>query len=233
LSARFSIIIPAHEEGEDILTTLSRISETIVSPFECLVIVDRAEDSTVVPVRQFMTEHENFRVEINSGGIGLSSAIAYGVRISKAKIIVIFMADGCDNPQDIESMVGLVEKGASIVCASRYMRTGKQIGAPFVKSNLSRLAGISLFKLGRVGTHDATNNFKAYRRSFLMEVGIDSSYGFEIGIEMIAKAKRRNEKVMELPTTWIEKRTSQSNFKFFRFSPKYLYWYLYALGLFK
>ena len=45
--------------------------------------------------------------------------------------------------------------------ASRYMGGGRQVGGPPLKSTLSRLAGLSLYWFGRVGTRDATNSFKA------------------------------------------------------------------------
>ena len=42
----------------------------------------------------------------------------------------------------------------------------------------------------RVGTRDATNSFKAYSVEFVRDVGIESDTGFEIGIELVAKARR-------------------------------------------
>ena len=42
--------------------------------------------------------------------------------------------------------------------------------------------------LARVGTWDPTNSFKAYDRHFVKEVGIDSDKGFEVGLELVAKA---------------------------------------------
>ena len=67
------------------------------------------------------------------------------------------------------------------------MRGGYQYGGPLVKKALSRAAGLSLWYLARVGTHDATNGFKAYDAKFLKRVVIESRDGFEMGIEMVAK----------------------------------------------
>jgi len=49
---------------------------------------------------------------------------------------------------------------------------------------------VALHLVARVGTHDATNSFKAYSRDFIQQVGIESDAGFEMGIEMVAKARR-------------------------------------------
>ena len=70
---------------------------------------------------------------------------------------------------------------------------------------LSRLAGLSLHWFARVGTRDATNSFKAYNAAFVREVGIESDAGFELGIEMVAKARRRRLPVAEVPTIWLDR----------------------------
>ena len=49
------------------------------------------------------------------------------------------------------------------------MRGGRQIGGPRLKGLLSRVAGLSLHWLAGLPTHDATNAFRAYRRSVLVE----------------------------------------------------------------
>ena len=78
--------------------------------------------------------------------------------------------------------------GADLVAASRYMRGGRQIGGPRLKSLLSRLAGLSLHSIGGLPIHDPTNNFKLYRRSFLAAIPIESRAGFEVALELSVKA---------------------------------------------
>jgi hypothetical protein len=61
-------------------------------------------------------------------------------------------------------------------------------------------------------------------------VGIESRDGFEIGIELIAKAKRLRRPVAELPTIWLDRQAGVSNFKIAQWIPKYLRWYRFAFG---
>lgn len=61
-------------------------------------------------------------------------------------------------------------------------------------------------------------------------MGIDSSFGFEIGIEMVAKAKRNGGLVAEIPTVWIERTAGESKFVSLAWMKEYLRWYLYAIG---
>jgi hypothetical protein len=117
-----------------------------------------------------------------------------------------------------------------VAAASRYMRSGQQVGGPWLKSFFSRWAGRSLYLFARVGTHDATNSFKAYSTKFLRDVGIDSDSGFEVGTELVAKARRLRRPVAELPTIWLDRSTGVSNFKMWAWIPRYLRWYRFAFG---
>jgi hypothetical protein len=92
------------------------------------------------------------------------------------------------------------------------------------------MAGRSLHTLARVGTHDATNSFKAYNRKFVQDVGIDSDDGFEVGLELVAKARRLRLPIAELPTIWLDRTIGVTNFKMAAWLPRYLRWYRFAFG---
>ena len=140
------------------------------------------------------------------------------------------MADGCDDPRQIDELTRLVERGVVVAAASRYMPGGQQVGGPMLKRMLSRNAGRTLHWFARVGTRDATNSFKAYNREFVEKVGIESRDGFEIGLELTAKAHRMRLPVAEIPTIWLDRPAGTSNFKVARWLPKYMRWYRFAYG---
>jgi hypothetical protein len=104
------------------------------------------------------------------------------------------------------------------------------VGGPWFKRFLSRWAGKTLHWFARVGTRDATNSFKAYSVKFLRDVGIESDAGFEVGIELVAKARRLRLPVAELPTIWLDRPLGASNFRMAAWIPRYLRWYRFAFG---
>ena len=138
----------------------------------------------------------------------------------RAPVAVVTMADGCDDPFQIDELTRLVERGVVVAAASRYARTGQQVGGPWLKGTMSRLAGLSLHYFARVGTKDATNSFKAYSIPFVRAVGIESDQGFEIGIELVAKARRARLPVAEIPTVWLDRAFGVSNFKIRAWLPR-------------
>jgi dolichol-phosphate mannosyltransferase len=225
-----SVVVLVYNEGEAVVPCLDRILTSVQLPSEVLVVYDSPDDTTVPWIEKCRRADSRVVPVLNLYGRGPARAIRTGFAHASADVVVVTMADGCDDPMQIDSLARLVDRGVAIAAASRYTRGGRQIGGPLVKSSLSRLAGVSLQLLARVGTRDATNSFKAYSTEFVRSVGIDSDAGFEVGLELVAKARRLRLPVAEIPTIWLERANGQSNFKLRKWLPHYLRWYLYAFG---
>lgn len=229
-SPRVSIVVPAYNEGDEIRGFLARVASTVTVPFELLVVVDSDADTTIPAVSEFSASDGRVRVIVNTYGRGPAQAIRYGFDAASASTVVVTMADGSDDPRQIDELTELVERGVVVAAGSRYMAGGQQIGGPRFKRFLSQLAGRSLHLLAGIGTRDATNSFKAYNTEFVRTVTIQSRDGFEIGLELTAKARRARLPVAELPTIWLDRTAGESNFKLRKWIPKYLRWYFFAFG---
>jgi dolichol-phosphate mannosyltransferase len=230
VTPRVSIVIPAYNEGDGIVPVLDRLFEAITLPSEVLVVFDSLDDTTRPVLEAYADKEPRLVPTLNTSGRGPAQAIRFGLAAATAPVAVVTMADGCDDAMQIDTLTRLVERGVVIAAASRYMRGGQQVGGPWFKGALSRLAGQSLYWFGRVGTHDATNSFKAYSVDFVRSVGIESDKGFEIGIELVAKARRNRLPVAEIPTIWLDRSFGVSNFQMRAWLSRYLHWYFYAFG---
>lgn len=229
-AARLSVVIPARQERERIAAVLDRLFDSVRAPCEVLVVVDDPADPTAGVVEAYANTEARLRCLVNDQGSGPAIAIRLGIESAAAPVIVVTMADGSDDLRQIDDLRALVESGAVIAAASRYSAGGQRIGGPLVKGLLSRLAGRSLQVLARTGTRDATNSFKAYSAEFVRAVGIESTAGFEVGLELTAKARRLRLPVAEIPTTWQERAAGRSGFRLARWLPGYLHWYLFCFG---
>lgn len=230
VTPRVSVVITAYNEGDNIVSCLDRVFEAVQLPCEVLVVYDSPDDSTVPWVEKYAENEPRLVPSLNTYGRGPARAIRYGFDHARADVVVVTMADGCDDPQQIDDLARLVERGVVVAAASRYARGGQQVGGPILKGAISRLAGLSLHWFARVGTRDPTNSFKAYSRSFLQEVGVQSDAGFEVGLELVAKARRLRRPVAEIPTIWLDRAFGTSNFKLAKWLPYYLRWYFFAFG---
>jgi glycosyltransferase involved in cell wall biosynthesis len=230
MKPRFSVVIPVYNEGDAITACLDRILEAVELPCEVLCVYDMPEDSTVPMLDKYSAADDRVVPTLNTYGRGPANAIRFGMEHATADVIIVTMADGSDDPRQLDGLCRLVERGVAVAAASRYSPGGQQVGAPLLKRTLSRMAGLTLSWFARIGTRDATNSFKAYSASFVRDVGVESNTGFEIGLELTAKARRLRLPVAEIPTIWLERQTGVSNFKVAAWIPNYLHWYLFAFG---
>ena len=229
MTPELSIVIPVYEEPENIGPTLQRVAENVVTPHEVLVVYDFDGDTTVAVVRDLQPTMPAVHLHRNDQGRGVLNAMRAGMDAAQAPLILITMADGSDDMGCVDSMVSMARGGADLVAASRYVRGGRQEGGPMLKGILSRIAGLSLHWFAGVPIHDATSNFKLYRREFLESVTIESTGGFELALELTVKARLARRSMAEVPTVWRDRTSGQSQFKLLAWLPKYLRWYLLAV----
>ena len=229
-SIRASIVVPALNEGKQIELFLDRLEESVELPVEILIVVDTPSDTTLEGIKNYTVKKNLIRGVVSELPKGPANAIRHGISECTSEVVVITMADGSDDPRVIDDLIRLVERGCAVAAASRYMAGGQQIGGPRFKKLLSRNASRALWLVLGVGTHDSTNSFKAYSKKFIDEVGIESDKGFEVGLELVAKAHRNGRMIAEVPTIWIDRMVGESNFQLRRWLPQYLRWFFYAFG---
>jgi len=225
-----SIIIPAYNEEFTIGKTLELLGSIKNLTVEVLIVVDSKLDQTHKSVGASSNKPSLTKVLVQTYGTGPANAIRYGIDHASSGCLVIMMADGSDDARVIPDLINLVSRGVAVACASRYMSGGQQIGGPRLKKFLSKTAGLILYRIAGVGTHDPTNSFKAYSRTFINSTTIESRYGFEMGIELVAKAHRSRLPIAEVPTIWLDRTTGDSNFQLTKWIPKYFQWFLHCFG---
>src|SRR5260370_38949254 len=137
--------------------------------FQCevLVVVDDEADTTVPVVTEYALKEPRIRCLVNTYGPGPANAIRFGIDAAAAPVTVVTMADGCDDPRQIDDLARLVDRGVAGAAASRYMPGGQQVGGPVMKGFLSKAAGRALRLLAHNGNRDATNSFKGQTPCFV------------------------------------------------------------------
>jgi glycosyltransferase involved in cell wall biosynthesis len=229
-NADIDFVMPVYNEGPNIGRALAEIYEYVPLTKRVLVVYDFDEDNTLPVVRELAPQYPGVELVKNTLGRGVLNAVRAGIAATRAEVVVVTMADLSDDLAIVPRMVELIRnQGYDIVCGSRYMRGGRQLGGPWLKGLLSRTAGVSLHLLTGIPTHDVTNAFRAYRRSLLLETPIESEGGFEYSLEITAKAFAAGRRITEIPSTWRDRSAGQSRFKLRQWLPHYLRWYFYAL----
>jgi dolichol-phosphate mannosyltransferase len=226
----YSVVVPVFNEAENIGAMCKTALRELPGNYELLVCYDFDGDSTLPALAALPADQKpaSLRLVKNSLGKGVRYAIEAGMRAAAAPVVLVTMADLSDSLDRVEEMVNRAAAGADVVCGSRYMKGGRQIGGPKLKGFLSRAAGLSLYWLTGLPTHDPTNSYKAYRKEFLDRTPIESIAGFCLGLELTVKAHFSGSRVEEVPATWQDRTAGASRFKLMKWLPMYLHWYFLA-----
>jgi 4-amino-4-deoxy-L-arabinose transferase-like glycosyltransferase len=224
-----TLIVPVFNEPGSFPKLVAEVERHVPQPLRMLVVYDFDADTTLPIARDLARSRPWLQLVRNDLGRGPANAIRAGFAAAREGPALVVMADLSDDLSRVPELLDRYGAGYRIVCPSRYMRGGRQVGGPWLKRTLSRAAGLSLRWLARFPTHDATNNFRLYDAALVNELGIESGRGFEIALELTAKAFARGVPITEVPATWNDRTAGTSKFRVFQWIPNYLKWYRYAL----
>lgn len=223
-----SIIVPAYNEEENIISVIEKIESLLDPGYELVVVNDHSTDKTAALVRELADRYPNIRLVDNLGPKGFANAVKCGFANSKGELVIPVMGDLCDDLHTLKEMIEKIDNGYDVVCGSRYIKGGARLGGSRLKGFFSAFAGWSLYYLLGIPTHDIANAFKIYRKKVIDSINIESE-GFEISMELPLKAYYAGFKITEVPTVWHEREKGKSNFKMFNLAPNYLKFYLWGI----
>ncbi len=234
MSIRFSkkslsIIVPVYNEGTNITKFIYDLESSVKIKHEVLIIYDFDEDNTIPVLKRLKKKFRNIKLIKNIFGPGLIKACKTGFKKASADFIVVIPGDLADEPKTINKMYDMAKKGYDIICASRYCKGGKQFGGGFIKSFLSKSAGLTTPLLLGIPTSDLTNGFKMYNRKIFKKINIESQGGWEFTMEILIKAHFLGYRITETPSTWNERSSGKSKFELSKWLPKYIYWYFWGI----
>ena len=223
------ILIPAYNEGPNIVTTLELLRRNVKTPSRALICYDFEEDDTLAALRGYRPE--GFEVVlVKNRGTGVHAAVRSGFQASTAPAVLVFPADDHQNAGMIDQMVRRFDEGCDVVVSSRLMPGGRMEGYPALKRVLVRTCAWTLRRLAGLPTHDPTNGFRLFSRRLLQAVELESSQGFTYSIELLVKCHRLGWKIGEVPEQWVQRQAGSSKFRLLKWLPAYLRWYGYAFA---
>lgn len=208
------VVLPTYDEAEN----LPGISEAILAALpgaRLLVVDDGSPDGTGELADRLAEGEPRIRVLHRADKEGLGKAYLAGFeRVLKegAGRIVQMDADWSHSPDALPSLVKALDEGADLVIGSRYISGGGVQGWGFVRRFISRGGSLFARTVLRLGPHDLTGGFKAWRRKTLEGIDWDRvhSGGYVFQIEMTFLATRAGARVAEVPIVFRDREVGES-----------------------
>ncbi|MBF0196485.1 MAG: glycosyltransferase family 2 protein, partial [Planctomycetes bacterium] len=195
---KLSVVIPAHNEEGNIEKTYEELKSALDArkiEFEIVVVDDNSSDSTPAILAKLQQADGRVRPVRRNTNNGFGRAVREGIANVKGDVVVIYMADLSDDPQDVIRYYDKILEGYDCVFGSRFMKGGQIVDYPKFKLVVNRIVNFMLSITFFTSHNDLTNAFKAYRTHVLDNSGPFKSSHFNITIEMSLSALIRNYKI--------------------------------------
>ncbi|MDG6221938.1 MAG: glycosyltransferase family 2 protein [Candidatus Bathyarchaeota archaeon] len=198
--AKIAIVFPALNECEAVGKILDEVKNVMTDyDFDLVVVDGHSTDGT----DKIAKKHG--AIVLYQPGKGYGDALKTGFLYAKNKlnseILVMLDADLTYDPKDIPKLVRPIMDGdAELVIGNRF--AGMQEGAmPAVNQignkAISTLANMSL----GIGISDTQSGMRAFKAELLDEVNL-MAVGMPFALEMLAKARSVNSRMLELPISY-------------------------------
>lgn len=210
-----SIIIPAYNETNRIIPTLSEITKyTKQSPniIDVIVVDDGSSDNTQEVVKEFATKFEFIHLHSLEKNKGKGFAVKTGILMSTGKIVAFMDADGSTPISEIDKVIAPILSGATdIAIGSRYIGDSEiLVKQPLYRTIWSRLANSTVQKFILSDIKDPHCGFKAFKSEVAKEVFSKVNIKeWSFDLEALAIAQQLNYLIEEVAVQWKDDKDSK------------------------
>jgi glycosyltransferase involved in cell wall biosynthesis len=190
---RLTILIPAHNEEQNLPSVLVRIPR-LPQIIEVLIVDGHSQDKTVQVAKEIMPEVK----VVQQQGTGKGDAIVSGASIAVGDHFLVLDADGSQIPDEIVTYIEKTEAGYDLVKGSRYMKGGSSDEDTLDRKLVTRVAQFMANTLWHTRFSDICYGMFLINRQKFLELGINSQR-HDVEWEIMAKAARHGLKIIEVP----------------------------------
>lgn len=211
---KFSIIIPAYNEEENIGKVIDSIGKHASRYINEIIVIDDGSTDNTAKVAKLagatVLKHKQNR--------GVGAAIRTGIEYARARnydACVVIGGDGQDDPSEIFKLIQpILKDGYDLIQGSRYL--GNSVNMPLFRKLTTKLFTKTLNTVCNFPYTDASNGFRAFKTNIFEEIDIwkDGLDRYELEPYILIKAVKARFKVKEVPITkFFPKETSYSKMK--------------------
>jgi dolichol-phosphate mannosyltransferase len=207
------VVIPTYNEALGVEAVLDAVLAATPDA-DILVVDDSSPDGTGLLVQAHPAHgHRVFLLSRGEkDGLGAAYRAGFAWAVERAYDVIVQMdADLSHPPARIPALIEALDS-ADLAIGSRYVRGGG-VRNWSVRRRLISWAGNAYVRaVLRLGVHDATAGFRAYRRDALLRLGAleSQSNGYSFQIENTWRASRAGLAVTEVPITFTDRTVGHS-----------------------
>lgn len=223
---QLSIVIPAYNEEQNIGPCLDELMRFLVDDSgiktEVIVVNDNSSDGTETEVLSRRDRWPSIRLIRRRPPGGFGRAIRTGLQFVRGEVVVIYMADRSDHPEDVKRYYETIREGYDCVFGSRFIAGADVHRYPRVKLIVNRIVNKAIQWMFWTEMNDLTNAFKAYRYEVIQLCGPYRSCHFNITLEISLSALISGFRIKEIPIRWEGRTWGSTNLRMREMGRRYL-----------
>ncbi|HZV01210.1 MAG TPA: glycosyltransferase family 2 protein [Planctomycetota bacterium] len=159
---RVSIVVPAHDEQDNLRPLRTAIKEALDGhlDYEVIIVDDASRDATRSVAREIASEDPRFRLVALARNSGETAAGWAGMKEARGDLICVMDADLQNDPRDLPRMLERIGE-FDVVCGWRRRRGD---GDGLVRRVSSRVANAVRNALSNEAIHDSGCTYRVFRR---------------------------------------------------------------------
>jgi glycosyltransferase involved in cell wall biosynthesis len=207
---RLDIVIPAHNEQDRIDRTLRAYRSGCPQPgVSFLVALDACTDATAEIVRRHARDDRRVRC-LEYPKLGKGGVIAETFRRSKADLIGFVDADGATPPRELLRLADAARRTDGAIASRRHPAALLPARRPLAREITSAGFAGTVRMLMRLPYRDTQCGAKVLRRDLVEDVLPHlASRDLLFDVDLLAAARERGWRVVEVPTVWIDQAGSR------------------------
>jgi glycosyltransferase involved in cell wall biosynthesis len=194
LEQKLSLILPAHNEAENIEAVVNRALEVlpkVTAAFEIIVVNDGSRDETGEIVSRLATAHPEVRLVQHEVNQGYGAALTSGFRAATGRSVMFMDADRQFDIADINVLLPYVPY-YDIVAGYRIQRRD-----PFYRKLFGKMFGLAVWVLFGLRMRDIDCAFKIFTSELLADIELTSP-GALINTELLIRARQRGATIVQV-----------------------------------
>lgn len=204
------VIIPTFNERENLPLILQRLQQA--RPDAHVLVVDDSSPDGTGELADGLASADPERIHVmhrtTKDGLGAAYLAGFDWGLRRGYSTLVEMdADGSHAPEQLHRLLDAIDAGADLAIGSRYINGGTVRNWPWRRIALSKVANTYSRLLLRMGVHDITAGYRAYRREVLEKIGLDTvdSKGYCFQIDLTRRTVGNGFEVVEVPITFTER----------------------------
>jgi len=204
---KYSIVIPAYNEGKRIPATLRSVVDCIRArawDAEVVVVNDGSHDDTAAVVRKIAESAPEIRLLENPKNCGKGYSVRHGILHALGDIVMFTDADLSSPIEEAEGLFAAIAEGADMAIGSRWLATSRQTHRqPLYRQFFGRCFNLLTRMVMNLPFADTQCGFKAFTRSAaqtVFQLQTIERWGFDPEILFIAL--KRGYQIKEVPVSW-------------------------------